>query len=247
MRNLMLSVKKDTESLIEHRDPSSFRSLFTDKGSKMRQRFRFDKFLLQTEVYASQYRNLVEGRVRDQLQGSALPGETPHENREANVLNENHPVMMPPSPTTAIDNESWTEKWQRAKGQLDKARGMTRRRILLLLLGASSSDRAALMTLLAISCQEEPGLDQLGRYRPAIYQAVINDVKLLLETIRRLHIELLPGIDADMFQTVLQYDTSGPVHHMNEHLLTTLTTLRGLPGLSTALKQPKGAFPERAL
>jgi hypothetical protein len=244
----MLSVKKDTESLIEHRDPSSFRSLFTDKGSKLSIEFKFDEILLSTKVYASYMRNVVKGQVRNQPQGSTLPGGTPHENRSANVPNENHPVTTPPSSTTGIDKESWTEKWQSAKGQLDKARGMTRRRILLLLLlGASSSDRAALMTLLAISCQEEPGLNQLGRYRPAIYQTVIDDVKLLLETIRRLHMELLPGIDADIFQTVLQYDTSGPVHHMNEHLLATLTTLRGLPGILTALKQPKGAFPEKAL
>jgi hypothetical protein len=241
----MLNVKKDTESLIEHRDSSSFHSISTDKGSRLSIKFDFDKILWTTEVYASHARNLFKRQVRNQPQNSTLTGKTPLEICSGNVTTGSHPVSTRPLSSAGSDKKSRTEWWQRAMGDLDKTRVRPRGRILLL--GTSSSDRAVLMVLLAISCHKEPGFDQLGRYRSAIYKSVIDDVKLLLETLRGLHMELVPGIDGDIFQPILQCDTSGPVHHLNEHILTILTTLWGLPGLLTAVEHSRDEFPERAL
>lgn len=230
----MLNVKKDTESLIEHRDPSSFRSLFTGKGSKYSIEFEFDDILQATKVYGSWTRSLLKRQVRNQVQDSTTSGKEPHEDRSGDVPPGRRHVMTRPSSSAGNNKEAWAQRWQRATGQLDKRR--MRKRCRFLLLGASNSDRVILMMLLAISCQKEPSLEQLGRYRPAIYKALIDNIKLLLETLRGLHTELVPGIDAGVFHTILQYDTSGPVHHMDERFLATLTTLWGLPGLLTALE-----------
>ena len=241
----MLNVKNDTESLVEHRDSSSFRSLSTDRGSTLSKRFDFDKILWTTEVYASNLRKLFKKQVRNLPRDSTLQDETPHENSSGDVSSESQRVIIRPSPSAESDKRSWMERWQKATGDFDKIR--VRPKGTLLLFGASSSDSAALMTLLSISCQEGPNLDRLGRYRPAIYKTVIDDVKLLLENLRGLQLEHVADLDADIVQTILQYNTLAPVPHMNEHLLATLTTLWGFPGLLTALEQPNAAFPENAV
>jgi hypothetical protein len=241
----MLNVKNDTESLMEHRDPSSFRSFLTDKGSGLSIIFDFDEFLWTTKEYSSYIRNLIKKQVRSPPQDSTLVGKTPDEDSSKNGSTGGQLSTKRSSSSAESGKGSWAKKWQRATGDLEKLRARPRGRILLL--GASSGDSATLMTLLAISCQEEHSLDKLGCYRPAIYRAVIDDVKLLLENLQGLHMELMSDLDADIFQTILQYDTSAPASHMNEHFLTTLTALWALPGLLTALEQSKGAFPENAL
>jgi hypothetical protein len=228
------NVKKDTESLIEHRNSSSFYSLSTDTGS------RLSFYSLSADTGSS-----VERQVRNPSQDSTLPDRTPHKNSSEEVPSGSQRVIMQPPSSAKSGKRSWAERWQRATGGLDKIRA--RPKGTLLLLGASSSGSAALMTLLAISHQEGPSFDQLGRYRPAIYRAVIDDVKLLLENLRGLHSELISDLDTDTFQTVLHYDTSAPIHHMNAHLLAALTTLWDLPDLLAALEQSEGAFPENAL
>lgn len=243
----MLRVEKDSESLIVHRDQySSSRSLFTDEGSKLSLKFDFDKFLFTTEVYASHIRNSPKTQVRNQFQDSATSGDILPEGQSGVVSPEARSLRIQSSTSARIEKRHWVQKWRRTAGEYVNI--LLRPDRQLLLLGTSCSDRATLMTLVDISCEDDCSSDQLGRYRPAVYRALIDYAKLLLETLQGHYMELVPGIDQEIFHKILHYDTlSGPLHHLDEQLIAALTTLWKLPGLHTALERSECAFPEKAL
>ncbi|KAK5739282.1 Guanine nucleotide-binding protein alpha-2 subunit [Elasticomyces elasticus] len=180
-------MEKDTASLVVHYDDrSSFRSKFSDAGSKLSATFAFDRELWVTDVYARRFRHVLKREIREPRDTSNGPDETRTE-------------AVP----FAYNKAEWAES-QTIDRALEKDSKRLRRECQVLIMGTCDADKDALLKLFKITNGGGYSLEELRSYRGTVRATLIDNARRLLRAMVAVNLDLEDPCRRELVQVIQQ-------------------------------------------